>query len=158
MRSRALLLLLPLALWACQDTLYPVAPDMPDRVTIGSADPGPDPVLVTRGPYGGQLVASGAHSLEFVGFTPAKGAYTLYLFAWDATLNPVPRTAAQAEAKLKLSNGKEIAMTAATNPDDGSLFFYAYPGATFETLEVTVEAEVTLGGTALTGRFNHPDR
>ncbi|MNY72800.1 hypothetical protein D3C86_2114410 [compost metagenome] len=70
----------------------------------------------------------------------------------------MPRTAAQAEAKLKLSNGKEIAMTAATNPDDGSLFFYAYPGATFETLEVTVEAEVTLGGTALTGRFTHPDR
>jgi hypothetical protein len=158
MNARALLFLLPLALWACQDTLYPVAPNPPERVTTGSADPGTDPVATTRGPYGGQLVTSGAHALEFVGFTPSNGSYTLYLFPWDATLNPVPRTAAQSEAKLKLSDGQEIAMTAATNPDDGSLFFYAFPGSAFETLSVTVQAEVSLAGTALSASFTHPDR
>ena len=157
MKMRPLLLLVPLALWACQDTLYPVAPDVPERQTVGSPDPGSSPVTA-RGPYGGRLVKSGAYYLEFVGFTPANGSYTLYLFPWDASVNPIPRTGDPAEATLKLADGKTLAMAAATNSDDGSLFFYAFPEASFQTQITTVQAEVTLAGTPLSASFPHPDR
>lgn len=157
MKMRPFLLLVPLALWACQDTLYPVAPNVPERQTVGSPDPGNGNVL-QRGPYGGRLVKSGAYYLEFVGFTPAKGNYTLYLFPWDASVNPIPNSGAPAEAKLTLANGKTLAMSAATNTDDGSLFFYAFPEASFQTQTTTVQAEVTLAGTPLSATFPHPDR
>lgn len=158
MNARPLLLLIPLALWACQDALYPVAPDVPERVTIGSPDPGSSTSPVQRGPYGGQLVASGNHYLEFVGFTPAGGDYTLYLFPWDASMNPVFRPSGKVEAKFKVSNGKEMALSVGTNNEDGSLFFYAFPEATFKNQSATIQAEVTLGTTPLTGSFVHPDR
>ena len=156
MKMHPILLLLPLALWACQDTLYPIAPAVPERQTVGSPDPGGGET-VQRGPYGGRMVKAGTHYLEFVGFTPANGSYTLYLFPWDASVNPIPRTADQAEAKLTLSSGKTIAMSAATNSDDGSLFFYAFPEASFQTQTTTVQADVTLAGTALSASFPHPD-
>ncbi len=149
---------LPVLLWACQGGLYPVAPDTPERVTVGSPDPGGSPgsdPAPQEGPFGGQLVASGTHFLEFLGYTPPRGSYTLYLFPWGAGQSPIP-AALDATAKLKLSNGREIPMTAATNSDDGSLFFYAVPEASFASLNVTVQAEVTLGGTILTGSFSHP--
>lgn len=157
MNARPLLLALPLALWACQDGLYPIAPDVPHRVTVGSPDPAASTAPVQRGPYGGQLVKAGQHYLEFVGFTPPKGQYTLYLFPWDASMNPVMRNANRAEALLKLTSGKQIPLTAATNQDDGSLFFYAFPEASFETQSATLQAEVTLGTTALTAAFSHPN-
>jgi len=158
MNAKALLFLLPLALWACQDTLFPVAPDVPERVTVGSPDPSSSAAPKARGPYGGQLVQAGQHHLEFVGFTPAKGSYTLYVFPWDSAMNPVFRTAASSQAKLKASTGTEFTLTPATNPDDGSLFFYAFPEPAFETQSATLQAEVTLGTTLLKATFTHPDR
>jgi hypothetical protein len=161
MKMRPVLLapMLALALWACQGDLYPTAPDTPERVTIGSPDPGSTPgtTVPQRGLYGGQLQPSGSHYLEFLGFTPPRGSYTLYLFPWDADMHAIP-FASGAQAKLKLSNGQQIAMTAATNQEDGSLFFYAFPEASFERLNVTLQAEVSLAGTLLTGSFVHPDR
>lgn len=158
MTKRPLLLLLPLALWACQDALYPVAPDVPERVTVGSPDPGDESPVVQRGPFGGRMVKSGTYYLEFVGFTPSGGSYTLYLFPWDASLNPVMSAPSEASAKLKASNGQEFPMAAAANSDDGSLFFYAFPGNAFKTQTATLQAEAKIGSTALTGSFTHPDR
>jgi|GEM_PF-2953154 len=158
MNARPLLLLIPLALWACQDTLYPVAPDVPTRVTVGSPDPVSSTTPVQRGPYGGQLVQSGQHYLEYVGFTPANGRYTLYLFPWDASMNPVFSPASTAAGKLKLSNGKEISLTATANNEDGSLFYYAFPDSAFKNQSVTIQAEVSFGSTQLSGSFVHPDR
>lgn len=158
MNAKALLFLLPLALWACQDGLFPVAPDVPERVTVGSPDPSSSTAPIARGPYGGQLVQSGQHYLEFVGFTPARGSYTLYVFPWDSTQNPIFRAASSSQAKMKVSSGAEITLTAATNPDDGSLFFYAFPEASFENQTATLQVEVTLGVTLLKASFTHPDR
>ena len=158
MNARPLLFLLPLALWACQDTLYPIAPDPPTRVTVGSPDPTSSTAPTQRGPYGGQLVQSGPYYLEFVSHTPTKGQYTLYLFPWDASMKPVFSSASTAAAKLKLSSGKEIPMTATAHPDDASLFFYAFPEAAFKNQSVTLQAEVTLGASQLSGSFVHPDR
>lgn len=158
MQKRLYLLALPLALWACQNTLYPVAPDVPARVTTGSPAPGSDPTASQRGPYGGLMVRSGSHYLEFVPYTPPGGEYLLYLFPWDASLSPLFRSKEDSRATLTLSNGREIPLEAAINSEDGSLFFYVYPEASFKQLEVTIEARVTLGSTVLTGSFPHPDR
>ncbi|MNT54334.1 hypothetical protein D3C72_1914910 [compost metagenome] len=67
-------------------------------------------------------------------------------------------SASEASAKLKVSTGREISMAAAANSEDGSLFFYAFPGDAFKTQTATISAEVKLGGTSLTGSFAHPDR
>lgn len=159
MNARLLVFLLPLLLWACHGSLYPVAPEPPERVTVGSPDPGApeDPSPSERGPYGGQLVASGTRYLEFLGYTPPGGSYTLYLFPWDAGMAAIPRTGTTARATLVLSNGRQISMTAATNSEDGSLFFYAKPEASFERLNVTIQAEVTVPSGVLTGTFAHPN-
>jgi hypothetical protein len=144
-------LTLPLLLWACQGDLYPVAPDVPERVTSSTPAPGVTP---QRGNYGGQLVSTGSHALEFLGFTP-RDTYTLYLFPWDSALNPIPYSA-ETTAVLKLPSGREIPLTTANNREDGSLYFYAQPEPSFEQQDVTLQAEVTLGGTTLTGSFRHP--
>lgn len=159
MNVRLLAFALPLLLWACQGELYPLAPDLPERQTVGSPDPGApeDPNSSEIGPYGGQLVASGTRYLEFLGYTPPGGSYTLYLFPWDAGMAAIPRSGATVRATLSLSNGRQVPMTAATNSDDGSLFFYVKPEASFERLNVTIQAEVTLPNAVLTGSFAHPN-
>lgn len=156
------MLLLPLALWACQGTLYPVAPDLPERIGAASPDPGTTPGTspgtepgTVKGVFGGQVARSGARYLEFLGYTPPRGAYTLYLFVWDQAM-VAPPYAAGATAQLKLSSGRTIPMTAATNPDDGSLFFYAQPEASFAREKTSLTAQVTLGAESLTGAFQHP--
>lgn len=156
-RSICLALALPLAMAACQGDLYPVAPEVPNRVAVGSPDPGSSTTPAQTGPYNGQLVSSGAHYLELVGYTPAKGTYTLYVFPWTAAMNAIPFVSGT-QAKLSLSNGQTLTLSAATNPDDGSLFFYAFPGAEFKSLDVTLQAEVKLSGAVLSGRFDHPER
>lgn len=157
MKTRPLLLLLPLALWACQGELYPIAPDVPERQTSQAPDPG-SPTSLARGPYGGRLAKSGAYYLEFVATTPRNGSFTLYLFPWDASLNPIPRSTIQAEAKLTQANGQVISLSPATNQDDGSLFFYAFPDPSFQSQATTLQADVSLGGTMLSGTFPYPDR
>lgn len=155
MNARLALAALPLALWACQGELYPVAPDLPERVAVGSPAPGSTQPVVRRGNYGGQLVAASSYQLEFLGHSPKAGDYVLYLFPWDADLKPVPFLEGST-AVLKASNGKTVPMTAAPNDMDGSLFFYARPGAEFEGQTVTLQAEVTLGGQSLEASFAHP--
>lgn len=156
-RSIASALLLPLAMVACQSDLYPVAPETPERQTTGTPAPGVTPAPAEPGPYGGQLVVSGSYRLELVSYTPAKGTYTLYLFPWTAGMQTLPFDAG-AKATLKLSNGQTLTLNAAANSDDGSLFFYAFPAANFRQLDVKLQADVTLGSTALSASFDHPDR
>lgn len=156
MTAPALLLLLAMA--ACHGDLYPIAPEPPERQTVvGSPAPGVTPAPSEPGPYGGQLVVAGDYRLELVSFTPRQGAYTLYLFPWTAGMQPVPFNAG-AKASLKLSNGQTITLSGTPHSEDGSLFFYAFPAASFRTLDVTLQAEVTLGAASLTAAFDHPDR